>query len=38
MDVFRFTVVMLDKNNMQLKTGIAFENRPGTIIYNFVRN
>ena len=35
---FRFTIVQLDKNTMQLKSAITFENRPVSIIYNFARN
>ncbi len=35
---FRFTIVQLDKNTMQLKSAITFENRPAAIIYNFARN
>ena len=37
-DGYRFTIVQLDKNTMQLKSNITFENRPVAIIYNFVRN
>jgi Lipocalin-like domain len=35
---FRFTIAQLDKNTMQLKSAITFENRPATVIYNFARN
>ncbi|MEI9944898.1 MAG: lipocalin family protein, partial [Chitinophagaceae bacterium] len=35
---YRFTIVQLDKNTMQLKSAITFENRPATVIYNFTRN
>ena len=37
-DGYRFTIVLLNKNTMQLKSNIHFENRPAAIIYNFVRN
>ncbi|MFI5129285.1 MAG: DUF5004 domain-containing protein [Chitinophagales bacterium] len=37
-DGFRFTIVQLDKNTMQLKSAITFENRPAAVIYNFTRN
>ena len=35
---FRFTIIQLDKNNMQLKSSITFENKLVSLIYNFVRN
>jgi hypothetical protein len=35
---FRFTIIQLDKNAMQLKSAITFENRPAAVIYNFSRN
>jgi len=35
---FRFTIVQLDQNTMQLKSAITFENRPAVVIYNFARN
>ena len=34
---FRFTIVLLDKNTMQLRSDITFEGRPAAFIYNFVR-
>lgn len=37
-DGFRFTIVQLDKSTMQLKSAITFENKPATVIYNFVKN
>lgn len=37
-DGYRFNIVQLDKNTMQLKSEITFENRPASIICNFVRN
>ena len=37
-DGFRFTIVQLDKNTMQLKSNITFENKPAALIYNFIRN
>ena len=37
-DGFRFTMVQLDKNTMQLKSKITFENKPAWIIYNFVKS
>ncbi len=37
-DGFRFTIVQLDKNTMQLKSNITFENKPAALVYNFVRN
>ena len=36
-DGFRFTIVQLDKISMQLKSNINFENKPASIIYNFVK-
>jgi len=35
---FRFTIIQLDNNTMQLRSNITFENKPASIIYNFVRN
>lgn len=35
---FRFTIAQLDNNTMQLKSDIIFENKPASLIYNFVRN
>jgi CRISPR/Cas system-associated endoribonuclease Cas2 len=35
---FRFTIVQLDNNTMQLKSDISFEGKPAAFIYNFVRN
>ena len=37
-DGYRFTIVQLDKTSMQLKSNISFENKPVSIIYNFVKN
>ena len=37
-DGFRFTILQLDKKTMQLKSNITFENKPASIIYNFVKN
>ena len=37
-DGFRFTIVQLDKNRMQLKSNIIFENKPAALVYNFIRN
>jgi hypothetical protein len=34
---FRFTIIQLDKNTMQLKSDIIFEGKPASFIYNFVR-
>lgn len=34
---FRLSVTMLDNNTMQLKSAITFENKPGNIVYNFVK-
>ena len=35
---FRFTIVSLDKTNMQLKSEITFEGKPAYFIYNFTKN
>ncbi len=35
---YRFTILKLDDNTMQLRNDISFENKPASIIYNFVRN
>ncbi len=35
---FRFTIVSLDKTNMQLKSEINFEGKPAYFIYNFTKN
>ncbi len=35
---FRFTIVQLDNNKMQLRSNITFENKPATLVYNFVKN
>ncbi len=35
---FRFTIVSLDKTNMQLKSEINFEGKPAYFIYNFIKN
>ena len=32
---FRFTIVNIDSNNMQLKSEIEFENKPAYMVYNF---
>ena len=37
-DGYRFSIVQLDNNNMQLRSNITFENKPASLIYNFVRN
>ncbi len=34
---FRFTIVQLNDNAMQLKSDITFEGKPASFIYNFVR-
>ena len=34
---FRFTIVQLNNNSMQLKSDIMFEGKPASFIYNFVR-
>ncbi|MEO5889997.1 MAG: hypothetical protein ABIQ31_07060 [Ferruginibacter sp.] len=34
---FKLSVTMLDKNSMQLKSVITFEEKPGNIVYNFVK-
>ena len=36
-DGYRFTIVQIDKTSMQLKSNINFENKPASIIYNFVK-
>ncbi|MFC4262814.1 lipocalin family protein [Ferruginibacter yonginensis] len=35
---FRFTIISLDNNTMQLKSNITFEGKPAAFIYNFVRS
>jgi hypothetical protein len=35
---FKFTVVNLTNNNMQLRSDITFEGKPAAFIYNFTRN
>lgn len=35
---FRFTILQLDDNSMQLRSDITFEGKPASFIYNFVRN
>ena len=35
---FKFTVVNLANNSMQLRNEITFEGRPAAFIYNFTRN
>ena len=35
---FRFTIVQLDNNTMQLRSSITFENKPASLLFNFVRN
>ena len=37
-DGYRFSIFQLDNNNMQLRSNITFENKPASLIYNFVRN
>ena len=34
---FRFTIVQMDNNTMQLKSDIMFEGKPASFIYNFIR-
>ena len=34
---FRFTILNLSDNNMQLKSDINFEGKPASFIYNFVK-
>lgn len=34
---FRFTVVQLEDNVMQLRSNITFEGKPASLVYNFVR-
>jgi ABC-type multidrug transport system fused ATPase/permease subunit len=34
---FRFTIVQLDKNKMQLRSDVNFEGKPAAFIYNFVK-
>ena len=34
---FRLNVTMLEGGNMQLKSAITFEGKPGNIVYNFVK-
>jgi hypothetical protein len=34
---FRFNILNLDANNMQLKSDITFEGKPASFIYNFVK-
>lgn len=35
---FRFTIITLEKNTMQIKSDINFEGKPASFIYNFVKN
>ena len=35
---FRFTIVQLNDNSMQLRSDINFEGKPAAFVYNFVRN
>ena len=35
---YRFTIIKLDNNSMQLRNDINFESKPASFIYNFVRN
>lgn len=35
---FRFTIVQVSDNSMQLKSNITFEGKPASFVYNFVRN
>lgn len=37
-DGFRLDYTEIDKNNIQLKSNIVFEDRPASVIYNFVKN
>lgn len=34
---FRFTIVQVNDNSMQLRSDITFEGKPASFIYNFVR-
>ncbi len=34
---FRFTIMKIDDNSMQLKSEIVFDGKPAAFIYNFVR-
>ncbi len=34
---FKFTILNLDDNTMQLKSDISFEGKPASFIYNFVK-
>jgi len=34
---YRFTIVQLGANNMQLRSDISFEGKPAALVYNFVR-
>ncbi len=34
---YRFTIIKLDNNTMQLRNDISFEGKPASVIYNFVR-
>jgi hypothetical protein len=35
---FRFSVVQVESNTMQLRSSITFEGKPASFIYNFIRN
>lgn len=35
---YRFTIVQLSDNSMQLRSDITFEGKPASFIYNFVRS
>lgn len=35
---FRFTVVSVESNSMQLRNDITFEGKPASFIYNFTKN
>lgn len=35
---FRFTIVEINDQKMQLRSSISFENKPAYLVYNFVRN
>ena len=35
---FRFTIMHLDNNTMQLRSDITFEGKPAAFIYNFIRS
>ncbi len=35
---YRFTIIKMDDNSMQLRSDIIFEGKPASFVYNFVRN